>query len=50
MGKGRLLFTPLPLELNDNIKVIGDVYRYALIIGLRTPLPPTPRPCRIPVL
>jgi hypothetical protein len=33
MGKGKLLFTPLPLELNDNIRVIGDVYRYALRVA-----------------
>ena len=29
-GKGRILFSALPLELNDNIEAIGDVYRYAL--------------------
>ena len=28
-GKGHILFTPLPIELNDNLQVIGDVYRYA---------------------
>jgi hypothetical protein len=28
-GKGRILFTPLPIELNDNLQAIGDVYRYA---------------------
>jgi hypothetical protein len=28
--KGKVLFAPLPLELNDNLQVIGDVYRYAL--------------------
>jgi hypothetical protein len=30
LGKGKILFTPLPLELNDNIQAIGDVYRYAV--------------------
>ena len=30
LGKGRVLFSALPLELNDNMQAIGDVYRYAL--------------------
>ncbi|HEY1218268.1 MAG TPA: beta-galactosidase [Bryobacteraceae bacterium] len=30
LGKGRILFSALPLELNDNVQAIGDVYRYAL--------------------
>jgi len=30
LGKGKILFTPLPLELNDNIQAIGEVYRYAM--------------------
>jgi hypothetical protein len=30
LGKGKILFTPLPLELNDNIQAIGEVYRYAV--------------------
>ncbi len=30
VGKGRVLFSPMPLELNDNMKAVGDVYRYAL--------------------
>jgi Beta-galactosidase len=33
VGKGRLLFAALPLELNDNLQAIGDVYRYALKIA-----------------
>ncbi len=33
VGKGRILFTPLPLELNDNLRAIGDVYRYALKVA-----------------
>ena len=28
-GKGRILFTPWPIELNDNLQAIGDVYGYA---------------------
>jgi Beta-galactosidase len=30
IGKGRILFSPLPLELSDNLAVIGNAYRYAL--------------------
>jgi hypothetical protein len=30
LGKGRILHVALPLELNDNLKAIGDVYRFAL--------------------
>jgi len=30
VGKGKILFSPLPMELNDNLQAIGDVYRYAL--------------------
>jgi len=30
VGKGKVLFAPLPLELNDNLAAVGDVYRYAL--------------------
>lgn len=30
VGKGRLLFAALPLELNDNLEAIGSTYRYAL--------------------
>jgi hypothetical protein len=30
LGKGRILFSPLPLELNDNIEAVAAVYRYAL--------------------
>jgi hypothetical protein len=30
LGKGRILFSPLPLELNDNLQAVGDIYRYAL--------------------
>jgi hypothetical protein len=30
LGKGRILFATLPLELNGNLQAVGDVYRYAL--------------------
>ena len=30
VGKGQVLLVSLPLELNDNLKAVGDVYRYAL--------------------
>jgi hypothetical protein len=30
LGKGRILYSALPLELNDNTEAVGDVYRYAL--------------------
>jgi len=30
VGKGRILYIPLPLELNDNLQAIGDVYKFAL--------------------
>jgi hypothetical protein len=30
VGKGRILFSPLPLELNDDLAVMGNAYRYAL--------------------
>lgn len=33
LGKGRILFAPLPLELNDNLKTLGDVYRYAMKVA-----------------
>jgi Beta-galactosidase len=33
VGKGKILFSPLPLELNDNLQAIGDVYRYALRVA-----------------
>lgn len=30
LGKGKILFAAVPLELNDNMKAVGDVYAYAL--------------------
>jgi len=29
LGKGKVIFATFPLELNDNMQIIGDVYRYA---------------------
>lgn len=37
LGKGRILFCLLPLELNDSLPAIGDVYRYALQVAAVTP-------------
>jgi len=33
LGKGKVLFSPLPLELNDNLAAIGDIYKYALKVA-----------------
>jgi hypothetical protein len=30
VGRGRILFSPLPLELGDDLAVVGNAYRYAL--------------------
>ncbi len=30
VGQGKILFSTLPIELNDNLAAVGDVYRYAL--------------------
>jgi hypothetical protein len=30
LGKGKILLSALPLELNDNLQTVGDVYAYAL--------------------
>ncbi len=37
VGKGKVLFAALPLELNDNLQAVGDIYRYALKIAGVTP-------------
>jgi len=37
VGRGKILFSPLPLELNDNLQAIGDVYRYAMKTAGVTP-------------
>lgn len=33
LGKGKILFAALPLELNDNLQAVGDAYRYAMRIA-----------------
>jgi Beta-galactosidase len=33
LGKGKILFAALPLELNQNPKAVGDVYRYAMRVA-----------------
>jgi hypothetical protein len=33
LGKGRILLVSLPVELNDNLKAMGDLYRYALRVA-----------------
>jgi hypothetical protein len=38
LGRGKILFAPLPLELNDNLQAVGDVYRYALKAAGATPV------------
>ncbi len=30
VGKGKILFATLPVELNENLKAVGDIYRYAM--------------------
>lgn len=42
VGKGRILFSALPLELNRNEQAIGDVYRYALKVSGVSPTYTTP--------
>jgi hypothetical protein len=32
-GKGRFLFAALPLELNENLEAVGEIYRYALKVA-----------------
>ncbi len=38
LGKGRILFAALPLELNDNLQALGDVYAYALKVAGVAPI------------
>ena len=33
MGKGRILFSAFPLELNDNLEAVGEIYSYALKVA-----------------
>ena len=37
LGKGRILFAALPLELNQNLQAVGDVYRYAMKVANVSP-------------
>ena len=37
LGKGKILFAALPLELNGNLRAVADVYRYALKAANITP-------------
>jgi hypothetical protein len=32
-GRGRFLFAALPLELNENLEAVGEIYRYALKVA-----------------
>jgi hypothetical protein len=38
VGKGRILFSALPLELNGNLQAVADVYRYALKVANIAPV------------
>jgi hypothetical protein len=33
LGKGKILFVPVPIEMNSNLEAIGNVYRYALRVA-----------------
>ena len=37
LGNGRILFAALPLELNQNLQAVGDVYRYAMKVANISP-------------
>lgn len=38
LGKGKILFATFPLELNDNIHAVADIYSYALKTANVTPV------------
>ena len=38
LGKGRILFAALPLELNANLQAVADVYSYALKVAQIAPV------------
>jgi hypothetical protein len=38
LGKGNILFVPFPIELNSNLRAVGDVYRYALRVAGVSPV------------
>jgi Beta-galactosidase len=37
LGKGRILFAALPIELNQNLQAVGDIYRYAMKVANISP-------------
>jgi hypothetical protein len=37
LGKGKILFAALPLELNQNLQAVGDIYRYAMKVANISP-------------
>jgi hypothetical protein len=37
LGKGKVLFAALPLELNQNLQAVGDIYRYAMKLANISP-------------
>ncbi|MGH9350972.1 MAG: hypothetical protein ACRD2G_02225, partial [Terriglobia bacterium] len=38
LGKGKIIFIPLPIELNSNLEAVGDIYRYALSAAGASPV------------
>jgi hypothetical protein len=37
LGKGKILFATMPIELNQNFQVVGDIYRYAMKVANVSP-------------
>ncbi|MGA3222496.1 MAG: beta-galactosidase [Acidobacteriaceae bacterium] len=37
LGNGKILFATLPLELNENLQAVGDIYRYAMKVANVSP-------------
>jgi hypothetical protein len=37
LGKGKILFATMPIELNQNLRVVGDIYRYAMKVANVSP-------------
>ena len=37
-GQGHILFSALPIELNDNLQAVGDVYSYAMKLAQIAPV------------
>jgi hypothetical protein len=37
LGKGKILFATMPIELNQNLQVVGDIYRYAMKVANVSP-------------